>query len=95
MSEPWALADRISDRIIDLLNEEKQKPGFSPVLALAGQMLAMFSFMSTAPQRSKPDEFIEAEEAIQRCLDSLLHHFKGIDQDHPAGRTSKPARRLS
>jgi hypothetical protein len=49
--EPSAFvqADRISDRIVDILNEERTKPGFNPVQAFAGQLLAILSFARTAP----------------------------------------------
>jgi hypothetical protein len=68
----WEYADRISDRIVDLLNAEmKANPGFSPVQLFAGQMLAMVAMLKTAEGLNKPPELVAVETAIWACLQSM------------------------
>ena len=40
-------ADRISDRILDLLNEELKRPDFSPLAGVCGQLLALVGFLES------------------------------------------------
>lgn len=68
---PWTVADRISDRIIDILNEELKKPDFDPVEALAGQLLALFRYMRTAPPDT-PASFQILKDDIQVVLGELM-----------------------
>jgi hypothetical protein len=68
----WKQADRISDAIVDLLNAEIKRPGFSPIQLLAGQMLAMCAMASTCPKSLAPPEYIEVMNAIARCLGSMV-----------------------
>lgn len=66
----WADADRISDRIIDIANEEVQR-GISPVQVFAGVMLGLMGVMRSAPQE-RPIEMVGVEAAISLCLNSML-----------------------
>ncbi len=61
------VADRISDKIVDLLDEERKLPDFTPVSALCGQALALLGFLVTAPQPLPPEMQILAE-ALQLVL---------------------------
>ena len=67
----WVAADRVSDRIIELLNEERKRPDFSPVQCWAGQLLALLAFGRTAPVIF-PAEFGTVLMAADRCLTSML-----------------------
>lgn len=71
----WKDADRISDRIIDLLREEAQRPDSSPLQMFAGQMLAMMAMLKTAPEEA-PEEFFIVRSAIELCLTSMIRSRK-------------------
>lgn len=71
----WADADRISDSIVDLLNEERKRPDFSPLQMFAGQMLAMLAMLRTAPPDT-PQELMLVRSAIELCLHSMIHGQK-------------------
>jgi hypothetical protein len=74
----WAQADRISDRIIDLINAERRKPGFSPMQMMAGQMLAILGFMRTAPA-FRPQQITDAQAAVEDCLKMMFEASKRGD----------------
>lgn len=74
----WKEADRISDRIVDLLNEEIKRPGFSPVQLFAGQMLAMLAVLRTAPQDGIPGELTIVRSAIELCLTAMMDDQKKV-----------------
>ena len=67
----WEAADRLSDKIVDLLNAERQLPGFSPVQAIGGQMLAIMAMLETAEKIGMPPELARVKDAIQDCLRSM------------------------
>src|SRR5271165_3087906 len=64
-------ADRISEKIVDILNEEFTKPNCSILQILMGQMLAFSAVASTMRKSSTPQPFIDVMDAIQRCFDSM------------------------
>jgi hypothetical protein len=66
----WKDADRISDRIIDMANEEVRK-GTSPLQIFAGIMLGMLGFLRAAPPE-RPVEMIGVEAAIHLCLNAMI-----------------------
>lgn len=66
----WRDADRISDRIIDLSNEECQR-GTSPLQVFAGVMLGLMGIMRSAP-KERPIEMVGVEAAISLCLNAML-----------------------
>jgi len=68
----WDRADAISDRIVDMLNDEVKQSDFSPTQALAGLMLGMCAYASTCPKEMAPQPFIDVMNAIQRCLNSMI-----------------------
>jgi hypothetical protein len=72
----WKDADRISDRIIDLLNEESKRPNFSPLQMFAGQMLAMIAMLRTAPEEGILVELLIVRSAIELCLASMIPRKK-------------------
>jgi hypothetical protein len=72
----WKDADRISDRIVDLLRDEAKRPGFSPLQMFAGQMLAMMAMLQTAPEDAMPGELTIVRSAIELCLTSMIRRRK-------------------
>lgn len=66
----WNDADRISDRIVELINEEVKRKT-SPIQVFAGQMLAMKSMLRSAPE-DRPVQLDLVEAAIDTCLMSML-----------------------
>jgi len=66
----WKDADRISDRIMDIANEEVEK-GVSPVQVFAGVMLGLMGIMRSAPTE-RPASMIQVETAIRMCLTSMI-----------------------
>lgn len=68
----WDRADRFSDKIVDLMNEERKLPDFSPTHMLAGMMLGMCALASTAPREHAPPEYVDVMNAINRCLNSMI-----------------------
>jgi hypothetical protein len=71
----WALADRVSDRIVNIMREEIERPGFNPTQAFAGQMLAMMAMLQTAKGLKKPLSLMIVEEAIGGCLHDLFENY--------------------
>ena len=69
----WKTADRISDRIVDIINDEIRQPGFSPVQIFVGQMLAMTAFLRTAEGLARPFPMARVEMAIRECLRSMIN----------------------
>jgi len=69
----WKTADRISDRIVDIINDEIRQPGFSPVQIFVGQMLAMVAFLRTAEGLARPFPMARVEMAIRECLRSMIN----------------------
>lgn len=68
----WKDADRISDRIVELINREAER-GTSPLQIFAGEMLALAALLRTAEGLSKPAPMIAVEAAIHACLASMVH----------------------
>jgi hypothetical protein len=67
----WEDADRISDRIIELSNEEVGH-GVSPLQVFAGVMLGLMGILRSAPEE-RPLSMVYVESALRVCLDSLIH----------------------
>jgi len=67
----WVVADRLSDRIVDAVNDEldamRAANAIDPIQLLVGQMLALLAFMHTAPT-SAPDDF----QALGVMLETLV-----------------------
>lgn len=80
---PWEVADAISDRIIDLMNDEVEKMktagDIQPLQLLAGQLLGLVGFMRTAPQLSRPPSFNAVGQAAMDCLNDLMHSQKATE----------------
>ena len=72
----WEDADRIADRIVDLMNEEIKRPGFSPLQMFAGQMLAILAMLRSAPRDAMPAEMMIVEKAIGLCLTAMMQRLK-------------------
>jgi len=75
--DEWVQADRVSDRIVDILNDELEKVDSKPLQVLAGQMLAFCAIASTMPKSIVPQPFIDVMDTIQRCLDSMREELDG------------------
>jgi hypothetical protein len=70
----WEVAERISDRIVELVNKEldamKAANRIEPLQLLAGQFLAIMALSGTiAP--SVPDSLHHAVRAIRLCLQDI------------------------
>jgi len=66
----WRDADRISDRIIALANEEVSH-GVSPLQVFAGVMLGLMGILRSAPLE-RPIELNGVEAAIRICMGSMM-----------------------
>jgi hypothetical protein len=68
-------ADRVSDKIVDLINselKEMQDSGrMEPYGLLAGHILGMLSFMRTCPPENEPDIFRVLKMVSVQCLTEL------------------------
>jgi hypothetical protein len=69
--DQWKQADRISNRIGEILDDEIRSPHSSPVQIFAGQMLAMLSMLHTAEGLPLPPELIAVRAAIENCLRAM------------------------
>jgi hypothetical protein len=74
MANDWSYADRISDRIVDMINEERVKDDFSPTQLLVGIVLGLRGYMTTATVLpiQLPPPFIALYDAIADFLNSAL-----------------------
>lgn len=84
----WSTADRISDRIVDLVNAEinqmKAADHFEPFQIFAGQMLALMALFQTMPPSTIwPDAMLMVHRDVELCLRILLAL---PPQDDGAGR---------
>ena len=61
-------ADRISDRVVDLLNEEIKERGVRPLPLLAGLLMGLAAYLRTAPQDARPHSFNMLEDAVYDVL---------------------------
>ncbi len=62
---PFAIADRVSDQIINIIDKERTLPDFDPVMTLYGQCLAFIGFIESAPKPLPPK--------VQAVLDSTVN----------------------
>jgi hypothetical protein len=82
MKQPdFEIADRISDRIVDVLNDELGKMRASGDMRatqlLAGQLLAFCALEQTMPPDAPwPGALRLLSAAVHTCLDSLKDHEK-------------------
>ncbi len=76
VTRPWQTADRISDRIVNLVNEELAAMRTTDTVnvseVLAGQLLALLALVSTAPPFAQPSSFQAVERAARACLEELV-----------------------
>ncbi len=76
MAERWDVADRLSDRIVDLVNEElatmRRAGTIEPREILAGQLLGLLAFIRTAPRFVQPPTFQDLERAARACLNDMV-----------------------
>lgn len=70
MANNWSDADRISDKIIDMVNAEL-KSEIGPLQIYAGQLLALMGFIRTAPSVFRPASFDAVEKVISDCLHDM------------------------
>jgi hypothetical protein len=74
----WDQADRISDRIVDVINDELKRPGGNhPVQIVAGQLLALCALATTMPRGIAPLPYVRVIQAAADCLKSMQ---EGIPQ---------------
>ena len=76
--ENWDIADRISDKIVALINEEIDQMARDnikdPVQILAGQLLALLAVMKTWPPHGVPLSGEGLRSSIHACLDNILNN---------------------
>jgi hypothetical protein len=71
----WKFADRLSDKIVALVNAEiRERPDFSVAELLAGQLLALLALQRTAEGFGHPQPlpFQAVQMAAEACLRSLM-----------------------
>jgi hypothetical protein len=68
----WKCADRVSDKIVDLINAEREREDFTPIQMFAGQLCAMLALLRTADGIPLPMAMIEIRVAIEKCLSTIL-----------------------
>lgn len=71
----WRTADRISDRIVDVINSElevmRRTDDVQPIQLFAGQLLAILSLMMTMPNHRLP-ELHRVKSACEQCLKIMM-----------------------
>jgi hypothetical protein len=86
----WERADKISDLIVDLVNQQI-KAGTSPVDVLAGQLLGLMALMLTAPLEVTPPSLLDLQIQIRATLRDMLTQWPRGTQDASSGsRDSSP-----
>jgi hypothetical protein len=88
LDEKWAIANRISDRIVGVINDEldlmRKANDVRPLQLLAGQLLAFCALEATLPVTrsfryvARPMVLVEVEAAIHDCLRSLIGNGDAI-----------------
>lgn len=73
----WAVADGISDRLVDMLNAELDRmraaKNVQPLQIFAGMMMGMLAYMRTAPVRPMPSDFRLLEKLLVKLLHDIMH----------------------
>ena len=83
MAEEWAIANRLSDRIVALANEElkamRDQDHVQVFQVLGGQLLALLALLQTAPEGA-PASFVLLNAAAMECLNEIRAvHRKGCE----------------
>ncbi|MDD5199236.1 MAG: hypothetical protein PHC88_05480 [Terrimicrobiaceae bacterium] len=89
MEDRWKFANRISDEIAGVLNREKDATDFSPVQMLAGQLLALVSYLRTTDEidpATIPAPVLILRAAAETCLDAIVKSKVGLA--NPANNTA-------
>jgi len=84
--DTWKFADRLSDKIVALVNAEiQERPDFSAAELLAGQLLALLALQRTveALGHLQPLPFQAVQMAAEACLRSLMEAYP---EGPPRGR---------
>jgi hypothetical protein len=68
MSEEWAEADEVSDRVVEMLNERRRKVRAEQLLV--GLLLGLIGFLKTAPP-PWPESLKELERAAAVVVEEL------------------------
>lgn len=73
MAANWERADRISDQIVQIINDEVKQPNASSVDILAGQLLALVSYFGSFTENTPiPPPLAILREVVKDCLSSIL-----------------------
>jgi hypothetical protein len=84
MDKAFVVADRISDRIVAILNEELAhmltEGRLDPWQLFAGQLLGLLATLATMPPTGVPPTIVDVRRAIEACLDNII----GGSRDHVA-----------
>ena len=82
MIDDWTIADSLSDRIVDLVNEElaamRRQNRVDGLQLLAGQLCALMALFSTMP--AQPSIQPEALGALQTAVRQVLEELMGIEE---------------
>jgi hypothetical protein len=74
----WAIADRISDRIVEIINDElhrmRTRDKIEPLQLIAGQLLAFCALERTMPPPGlRPAALQVCMDSIKVCLDVIIN----------------------
>jgi hypothetical protein len=72
----WSHADKIAHRIIDMVNEERAKPEFSPTKFFAGLFRGLVDYQRSAEGTNPPAPFIAVHDAACACLKSMMIRYR-------------------
>src|SRR5262245_29013401 len=89
----WAVADRISDQITDILNAElivmREQGRIDPIQLFAGQCLALFAFERTMP-RVKPPSLHGLFVALDLALLDIVQVVEKQKKEEKADERATP-----
>jgi len=71
----FSYADRISNKIINLVNEEKDKPEFDLAMCFCGLMLGTLGFLAGYKGSNPPDEMHLVRLAMLTAVRSMHREF--------------------
>ncbi len=75
MSRDWTIADRISDKIVNVINDEldamRQRDAIEPLQLLAGELLALHALAQTVPAGA-PESFKQLMYAAGFTLGEIM-----------------------
>jgi hypothetical protein len=83
VSEQTEFADRVSDKIVAIFNEELEialRSTIGPVGLLYGYLLAFCALEQSMPPGTKPDSIVQLSKAVRNCLVEIQVHYRSKNQ---------------